>query len=68
MLTYSSPKQYESLVVSLPVIAANKTYQVYSGGAYEGGTEKDGVYTGGTYGGGSLLGTVTATAGGTARR
>lgn len=67
VLTYSSTKRYESLVLSAPAVVAGKTYQVYTGGSYEGGTVKDGVYSGGTYSGGMLLGTVTATAGGTRR-
>ena len=46
--TFAPSKNYQSVVISSPLLKDGQTYTLYSGGKAT-GTLKDGVYTGGTY-------------------
>lgn len=51
ILTYSSPKTVQALLVTSPLLEKGKTYKIYTNGTYTGGTAVNGVYSGGTYSG-----------------
>ena len=51
ILTYSSPKTFNSLVISTNLLETGETYTVYTNGVYSGGDSVNGVYSGGTYSG-----------------
>lgn len=59
VISFAPSKQYASLVVCSPNIAANQTYSIYSGGSCS-GTVADGLYIGGTLSGGSQKGSFTS--------
>jgi hypothetical protein len=48
IVTFSPPKQYQSLVISSPELTSGTTYNVYCGGSST-GTVNDSLYEGGTY-------------------
>ncbi len=54
MVTFRPSRTYSAVLFTCPEFAAGTTYQIYTGGTYTGGVERDGVCTGGTYGGGTL--------------
>lgn len=53
ILTYSSPKSWQNIVFSSPLLEQGKEYRIYTGGSYDGGTSADGCYRGGSYQGGT---------------
>lgn len=67
LLTFAATKAYQSVVFTSAAVKTGTSYVVYGGGASSGAVN-DGVYSGGKYTGGTQLGTVTAGAGGQARR
>ncbi|MBF4481748.1 carbohydrate-binding domain-containing protein [Dehalococcoides mccartyi] len=58
ILTYISPKAYQSVVICSPLLSSGLTCLVYTGG-YSSGTATDGLYSGGVYTGGSQVLTLT---------
>jgi hypothetical protein len=58
LLTFIPTKQFQSVVVSTPDVAADQTYEVYVGGTTT-GESLAGLITGGTYSPGELAGTTT---------
>lgn len=61
VITFRPVHQYQSIVFSSSALEKGKTYSIYTGGTYSGGTNTDGVCTGGTYSGGTLFNTFTVT-------
>ncbi len=54
ILTYHSPKSFQSIVYSSPLLKQGETYRVILGGEYSGGADNDGILSGGEYSGGTL--------------
>jgi len=61
LFTYRMPRTYTQLqmLFSMPELAANTTYSVYTGGSVTGGTNFHNLYTGDTYTRGTLYTTFT---------
>lgn len=53
LFTFAPEREYSRIIFSSPDLDSGTTYQVYSGGSYN-GTEEDGLYTYGSYLPGSL--------------
>lgn len=49
ILTYKSPKKFQSIVYSSPKLEIGQSYKIFVGGEYIGGTNTDGVLSGGDY-------------------
>lgn len=60
VLTFTSSKEFQSLLVASPNLISGTTYQVYTGGNSN-GTAVDGVYEGGVYSPGSKYDAFTVT-------
>ncbi|MDR2953893.1 MAG: carbohydrate-binding domain-containing protein [Prevotella sp.] len=61
ILTFKLPKTFSQTVMlfSSPLMAANTSYTIYTGGSISGGTSTYGLYTGATYTKGNSVGTFT---------
>lgn len=59
ILTYRSPKAFQSIVYSSALLEQGKEYSIYLGGEYSVGTDTDGILSGGVYSGGALAETFT---------
>ena len=57
-LTYTSPKQFQSVVLCSPALQEGTTYVIYTGGSAT-GTVTDGLYSGGSYTPGTQIDTFT---------
>jgi len=51
ILSYSSPKAYNALIVGSSLFEEDKSYKIYANGTYTEGTVVNGVYSGGSYSG-----------------
>jgi hypothetical protein len=58
ILTYISPKQFQSVVLCSSALQDGTTYIIYTGGSAT-GTATDGLYSGGSYTPGSQVDTFT---------
>lgn len=58
ILTFAPSKKYQLVVIATKKIESKKTYNIYSGGSYN-GTNTDGYYQNGTYSGANKIYSVT---------
>lgn len=62
VLTFQADVAFQSMVFSSPLLKADQTYTIYTGGSATGGTQENGLYTDSTYTNGTKGDSFTTTA------